>query len=78
MQIHFLLLSLTLQCHHVILRVGWKREHFESRKLFTALFALRHAGVSNDLVTDLNDSGKTFKEIADILDRNHELANSKS
>jgi hypothetical protein len=53
---------------------GWdgKESAFKSRKLFAALFALRHAGVSVDLVTDLNDSGMTFDEIADFLDRNRE------
>jgi hypothetical protein len=53
---------------------GWdgKESAFKLRKLFAALFALRHAGVTVDLVIDLNDSGMTFDEIADFLDRNRE------
>jgi hypothetical protein len=38
------------------------------RKLSTALFALKYAGISKDLVTELNDFGMTFDEIADFLD----------
>jgi hypothetical protein len=38
------------------------------RKLSTALFALKHASISKDLVTELNDFGMTFDEIADFLD----------
>jgi hypothetical protein len=34
-----------------------------------ALFALRHAGIGADLMIDLNDSGSTFEEIANYLDR---------
>jgi hypothetical protein len=33
-----------------------------------ASIALRHTGVSKDLIIRLNDSGKTFDEIADYLD----------
>jgi hypothetical protein len=33
-----------------------------------ASIALRHTGVSKDLIIRLNDSGKTFEEIADYLD----------
>jgi hypothetical protein len=33
-------------------------------------------GISEDLIV-LNDSSTTFDEIADYLDRNHDLANSK-
>jgi hypothetical protein len=32
---------------------------------------LKHAGIDEDLVIDLNDSGLTFDEIADYLDRNN-------
>jgi hypothetical protein len=59
---------------------GWdgKESALESSELLAALFALRHAGISTDLMIDLNDSGMTFDEIADYLDQNHDLANSKS
>lgn len=46
------------------------------RKLYAALVALRQAGVSKELLIELNDSGATFDEIADYLDRNPGLANS--
>ena len=40
------------------------------RRLYAALVALRHAGISKELLIELNDSGATFDEIADYLDRN--------
>jgi hypothetical protein len=40
------------------------------RRLYAALVALRRAGISKELLIDLNDSGATFDEIADYLDRN--------
>lgn len=46
------------------------------RKLYAALVALRQAGLSKELLIELNDSGATFDEIADYLDRNPGLANS--
>jgi len=46
------------------------------RKLYAALVALRQAGLSKELLIELNDSGATFDEIADYLDRNLGLANS--
>jgi hypothetical protein len=46
------------------------------RKLYAALVALRQAGVSKELLIELNDSGATFDEIADYLDGNPGLANS--
>jgi hypothetical protein len=51
---------------------GWdgKESAFASSELLAALFALRHAGIGADLMIDLNDSGSTFDEIADYLDRN--------
>src|SRR5215218_8238626 len=54
---------------------GWDGKDWTgaSSKLFAALFALRHAGISTDLMIDLNDSGMTFDEIADYLDRSHVL-----
>jgi hypothetical protein len=33
------------------------------------LIALRHAGIDKDVLTEMNDSGFTFNEIADYLDR---------
>ena len=48
-----------------------------SRKLLSAFIALTHAGVSKDLVVQLNDSGMSFDEIAEYLDPGNELANLK-
>jgi hypothetical protein len=39
-------------------------------RLYAALVALRQAGISKELLIELNDSGATFDEIADYLDRN--------
>jgi hypothetical protein len=36
--------------------------------LFRALGELKYAGVDEDLLIDLNDSGKAFDEIADYID----------
>jgi hypothetical protein len=38
------------------------------RRLYAALVALRHAGISKELLIELNDSGASFDEIADYLD----------
>jgi hypothetical protein len=46
------------------------------RRLYAALVALRQAGISKELLIELNDSGATFDEIADYLDRNCGPANS--
>ncbi|TLX66075.1 MAG: hypothetical protein E6K94_08190 [Thaumarchaeota archaeon] len=46
------------------------------RRLYAALVALRQAGISRELLIELNDSGATFDEIADYLDRNCGSANS--
>ena len=43
------------------------------RRLYAALVALRQAGISKELLIELNDSGATFDEIADFLDRNLQL-----
>ena len=40
------------------------------------LVALRQAGISKELLIEMNDSGATFEEIADYLDRTHGLTNS--
>jgi hypothetical protein len=47
------------------------------RRLYAALVALRRAGISKESLIELNDSGMTFEEIADYLDRNKEMRNSK-
>ena len=49
---------------------GWngKDDSHARGKLLGASIALRHAGVSKDLIIRLNDSGSTFTEIADYLD----------
>jgi hypothetical protein len=46
------------------------------RRLYAALVALRQAGISKELLIELNDSGATFDDIADYLDRNCGLANN--
>ena len=46
------------------------------RKLYAALVALQRAGISKELLIELNDSGATFDDIADYLDRNIGLASS--
>ena len=46
------------------------------RKLYAALVALRRAGISKELLIELNDSGATFDDIADYLDKNLGLASS--
>ena len=43
------------------------------RRLYAALTALRQASISKELLIELNDSGATFDEIADYLDRNLQL-----
>ncbi|MGC1134589.1 MAG: hypothetical protein WA941_17305 [Nitrososphaeraceae archaeon] len=49
---------------------GWngKDDSHAGEKLVGASIALRYTGVSKDLIIQLNDSGKTFEEIADYLD----------
>jgi hypothetical protein len=53
---------------------GWngKDDPDAARRLLAALIALRRVGISDDLIV-LNDSGSTFDEIADFLDRKYEL-----
>ena len=54
---------------------GWngKDDSQASAKLLGALIALRHTGIDKNLLIDLNDSGFTFHEIADYLERNIEI-----
>ena len=49
---------------------GWDGKCISNaeRKLYAALRALRQAGISKELLIELNDSGATFDEIADYLD----------
>jgi hypothetical protein len=47
------------------------------RRLYAALVALRRAGINKESLIELNDSGMTFEEIADYLDRNKEITNNK-
>ena len=47
------------------------------RKLYAALVALQRAGINKELLIELNDSGATFDDIADYLDKNCGLASNK-
>jgi hypothetical protein len=44
-------------------------------KLLGTSIALRSAGIDKNLLIEMNDSGFSFDEIADYLDRRYELAN---
>lgn len=46
------------------------------RRLYAALVALQRAGISKELLIELNDSGATFDNIADYLDKNCGLASN--
>ncbi|HEX6671001.1 MAG TPA: hypothetical protein VF084_02125 [Nitrososphaeraceae archaeon] len=46
------------------------------RKLYAALVALRRAGINKELLIELNDSGASFNDIADYLDKNLGLTSS--
>jgi hypothetical protein len=46
------------------------------RKLYAALVALRCAGINKELLIELNDSGASFDDIADYLDKNLGLTSS--
>ena len=62
---------------HVLLWLGWRRNsRASSKKLLSGLIALTHAGVSKDLVIQLNDSGMSFNDIADYLDQLNELTSN--
>jgi hypothetical protein len=58
---------------------GWnsKGDSQAAEKLLDVTNALRQAGIRRDLVVKLNDSGLTFGEIADNLDRTNELTTLK-
>jgi hypothetical protein len=50
---------------------GWngKDEPGSAQRLLAASIQLKHANIDEGLLVDLNDSGYTFDEIADYLDR---------
>jgi hypothetical protein len=56
---------------------GWNgRINFDTANdLLAASDVLKHAGIDYDLLIDLNDSGYTFNEIADYLDRHYDMSN---
>ena len=51
--------------------IGWDgTDDFDVTKvLFTTMDILKHAGIDENLLINMNDSGYTFDEIADHLDR---------
>jgi hypothetical protein len=53
---------------------GWngKDDSKATSKLLGTLIALRCAGIDKDLLIEQNDSGYTFEEIADYLDKTYE------
>jgi hypothetical protein len=56
----------------------WRRYSIDTaRILVAALGELKRAGIDEDLLIELNDSGLSFDEIADNLDRTNELTNPK-
>ena len=58
---------------------GWngKGDSQAAGKLLDVTYALRQAGIRRDFVVKLNDSGLTFDEIANNLDRTNELTTLK-
>ena len=54
---------------------GWngKDDSQAASKLLGTLIALRYAGIDRNLLIEMNDSGFTFDEIADYLDRYNEM-----
>ena len=50
---------------------GWngKDDSQASSKLLGTLISLRYAGIDRNLLIDMNDSGMSFDEIADYLDK---------
>jgi hypothetical protein len=59
---------------------GWNGKHDSdaSNSLQTALHILEDAGIRSGVVIKLNDSGKTFIEIADYIDLNNRLTKNNS
>ena len=57
-------------CPHVILRLGNGKDYPDAaNRLLASSIQLKHADIDKGLLVDLNDSGYTFDEIADYLDR---------
>jgi hypothetical protein len=58
--------------------LGWNGidDSRASKKLLSAFIVLTHAGVSKDLIIQLNDSGMSFNDIADYLDQLNELTSN--
>jgi hypothetical protein len=50
---------------------GWngKDDSQAASELLGTLISLRYAGIDRNLLIDMNDSGFTFDEIADYLDK---------
>ncbi len=50
---------------------GWdgKDDSHATTKLLGVLIALRYAGIDRNLLIEMNDSGLSFDEIADYLDK---------
>jgi len=59
---------------------GWDGKCISNaeRRLYAAQVALRRAGISKELLIELNDSGASFDDIANYLDKNYGLANTNS
>jgi uncharacterized protein (DUF3820 family) len=55
---------------------GWngKNDPGSAQKLLAAFVSLKNEGIDEEILMDLNDSGYTFDEIADHLDRVDNLA----
>ena len=56
---------------------GWtgQDDYQSASKLLGTLIALRSAGIDRNLLIEMNDTGFSFDEIADYLDRTDELTN---
>ena len=54
---------------------GWNgQDDFKAAsQLLGTLIALRYAGIDRNLLIEMNDSGFSFEEIADYLDRHYEM-----
>jgi hypothetical protein len=55
---------------------GWNgKDDLDAAKILLAtLLELRHFGIDKNFLIELNDSGLTFDQIADYLDRHFELS----
>jgi hypothetical protein len=59
---------------------GWdgQDDSQAASKLLGTLIALRCAGIDKNLLIEMNDSGMSFNEIADCLDRYYKMPNGNS